>query len=392
MPQKLKKRHLLDYGILIPYLILCVFGLVMVYSSTSYVLLEQSVNPMKSVINQLVFWILSLIIISVMYKMRTSVFRNDKLAYLAMIVVIGLLIFVFAFGKEINGAKGWIAVGPITVQPAEFFKIISIWYLSLKLSNRQRGIQQEGLEREALGPMIPVIIGLGFIALMPDFGNATVITLCVLTVLLASGVNYLYTITVGLGGTLAAWLFIKLVTVTGGGFLPAHVASRFLVFQDPFKDQYDKGHQMVNGYYAIFNGGLFGRGLGNSVQKKGFLKFAHTDYIFAIVMEELGLIFSLVVLALLFFMIARIFLVGIRATDPFNSMMCIGIGSLFMFQVFVNLGGITGIIPLTGITFPFLSQGGSSLLMLSICIAFVLNISAEEKRKKYGIPSKSKRG
>lgn len=142
---------------------------------------------------------------------------------------------------------------------------------------------------------------------------------------------------------------------------------------------------MVNGYYAIYNGGLFGRGLGNSIQKKGFLKFAHTDYIFSIVIEELGLIMSILILALLFYMIARIILVGIRSSDPFNSMMCLGIGALFMIQTFVNLGGISGLIPLTGITFPFLSQGGSSLLMLSICIGFVLNISAEEKRKKYSL-------
>ena len=101
--------------------------------------------------------------------------------------------------------------------------------------------------------------------------------------------------------------------------------------------------------------------------------------------EELGLIVAVLVLLLVFYMICQIYLVGIRSTDPFNSLMCIGIGTLFMVQVFVNLGGVTGIIPLTGVTFPFLSQGGSSLLMLSICIGFVLNISAEEKRKKYGI-------
>ncbi|MGI6156133.1 MAG: FtsW/RodA/SpoVE family cell cycle protein, partial [Enterococcus lemanii] len=108
-----------------------------------------------------------------------------------------------------------------------------------------------------------------------------------------------------------------------------------------------------------------------------------TDFAFAIVVEELGLLFAIVILGLLFYLITRIILIGIRSDDPFNSMMCLGIGVLFLVSVFINLGGITGIIPLTGITFPFISQGGSSLLMFSICIGFVLNISADERKKQY---------
>lgn len=212
--------------------------------------------------------------------------------------------------------------------------------------------------------------------------------------LLASGVNYLYTIFTGVIGTLFSVGVIKALGLLGEKLgdkidsLPfSHVLERFIVYQDPFEYVYDKGHQLVNGYYAFFNGGLFGRGLGNSIQKKGFLEFPHTDYIFAIVVEELGYLVAILVLIIIFYMVARIFLVGIRSTDPFNSLMCIGIGALFLVQIFVNLGGVLGIIPLTGVTFPFLSQGGSSLLMLSICIGFVLNISAEEKRKKYAVIS-----
>ncbi|MDU6919264.1 MAG: FtsW/RodA/SpoVE family cell cycle protein, partial [Enterococcus faecalis] len=142
------------------------------------------------------------------------------------------------------------------------------------------------------------------------------------------------------------------------------------------------GHQLANSYYAISNGGWFGKGLGNSVQKKGFLPEAHTDFIFAITLEELGIIGGLAILGLLMFMIARIILVGVRSKKPFNSLMCIGIGTMLLIQVFINVGGITGIIPLTGITFPFLSQGGNSLLIISIAVAFVLNISADETRQK----------
>lgn len=385
MPKQIKKRHLLDYGILIPYLILCILGLVMVYSSTSYVLLETNQNTMSSVINQAVFWVLSLAVIMVIYKMKTDVFRTKGFAWMAMITIIALLLLVLVIGEESNGAKGWLQVGGFSIQPAEYMKIVSIWYLSLKLSNRQSAIQGKTFFETVRRPLFPIAIALIIIALMPDFGNATIIALIVLTVLFASGINYIYTWILGIAGILGSIGIIEIINLTHGKFLPAHVYSRFATFQNPFADEFNKGHQMVNGYYAIYNGGLFGRGLGNSIQKKGFLKFAHTDYIFSIVIEELGLIVALLVLALLFYMIARTILVGIRSSDPFNSMMCIGIGALFMIQTFVNLGGISGLIPLTGITFPFLSQGGSSLLMLSICIGFVLNISAEEKRKKYGL-------
>lgn len=386
MPEKIKKRHLLDYGILIPYLILCVFGLVMVYSSTSYYLMEVGANSMTYVRNQTIFWVLSLILIAVVYKMRTQVFRSENFANIIMIVIIALLVYVRFFGHEVNGAKGWIKISSFTLQPAEFFKLISIWYLALKLSKRQNKIQgSENFWHTVTLPLLIIGVGLFFIMWMPDYGNAAVCALCLITVLVASGINWVWSIATAAGGVGLSYGFIRLINATGGTFLPAHVASRFLVFQDPFKDEFDKGHQLVNGYYAMFNGGWFGKGLGNSVQKKGFLKFAYTDYIFAVVVEELGLIVALIVLALLFYMILRMFIVGIKAKDPFNAMMCIGIGSLFLFQTFVNLGGVTGIIPLTGITFPFLSQGGSSLLMLSIGVAFVLNISAEEKRHQYGI-------
>lgn len=391
MPQKIKKRHLLDYSILIPYLILCVLGLVMVFSSTSYLLVEQGQNFMSSVINQAVFWLISLVAISFIYKMKTDVIRNKAFASMAMIIVIALLLVVLVIGKEVNGAKGWLSFGPVNIQPAEFFKITTIWFLALKLSTRQKTIQGHTFFNTVSRPLVYVIVGLCLIALLPDFGNAAVITLIAFSVIMASGINYLYTLVLGIVGVIGSFGLIQLINLTKGKLIPAHVYSRFAIYQNPFKDEFNLGHQMVNGYYAIYNGGLFGRGLGNSIQKKGFLKFAHTDYIFAIVIEELGLIVALLVLALLFYMIARIFLVGIRSTDPFNSMMCIGIGSLFLIQVFVNLGGITGIIPLTGITFPFLSQGGSSLLMLSICVGFALNISADEKKKQYGISTTNRR-
>ncbi|MBU5364662.1 FtsW/RodA/SpoVE family cell cycle protein [Enterococcus devriesei] len=387
MPTKIKKRHFLDYSILIPYLILTVIGLIFVYSSTSYLLITNDVNPTSLVMNQGIFWALSLIAISLMYKMKTDVLKSQQLIIFATYLIFALLIVVFFVGKEVNGAKGWIRIGAFSMQPAEYLKIMVVWYLSYILSKRQETIQ-DNFMTDMKRPLILVFVMIFLVAVQPDMGNAAIITLLALILLLASGVNWVYSLIVGGVGIAGSFLVIEFLTHFGGSIFPQrlqYIYSRFESFKDPFKYELDQGHQMVNGYYAMFNGGWFGRGLGNSIEKKGFLSEAHTDFIFSIVMEEVGLIGALVILAILIFMIARIFLVGIRSKKPFNSLICIGIGSLLLLQVFINLGGILGIIPLTGITFPFLSQGGNSLLVLSVGVAFALNISADEKRTKLAI-------
>ncbi|BBM18084.1 MULTISPECIES: FtsW/RodA/SpoVE family cell cycle protein [Enterococcus] len=387
MPTKIKKRHFLDYSILIPYLILTVIGLIFVYSSTSYLLISNNVSPTSLVMNQGIFWALSLVMISLMYKMKTDVLKSQQLIIFATYLIFILLIVVFFIGDEINGAKGWIRIGSFSMQPAEYLKIMVVWYLSYILSKRQETIQNN-FTNDMKRPLMLVFAMIFLVAVQPDMGNAAIITLLALILLLASGVNWIYSLIVGGVGIVGSFLAIEFLTHFGGAIFPKrlqYIFNRFESFKNPFKYELDQGHQMVNGYYAMFNGGWFGRGLGNSIEKKGFLSEAHTDFIFSIVIEEVGLIGALIILAILIFMIARIYLVGIRSKKPFNSLICIGIGSLLLLQVFINLGGILGIIPLTGITFPFLSQGGNSLLVLSVGVAFALNISADEKRTKLAI-------
>ena len=376
----MKKRQFLDLGILVPYIILSVVGLMMVYSTTAYLMFENGLSFESQAIKQLAFWVISLFLMFAIYKMKIGFLKSKKLTQIMMVILTALLLVVFLF-PPVNGARGWIQIPAVgTIQPVEFLKLVVIWFLAATLSKRQQLIQENFFG--SVWRLLAVILAQIFIIMLyPDFGNAVIIVLLVMALLLASGVNYLYTFFAGAITVIGSIFAVMVANTVGKFFLPQHVLERFLVFRNPFVDEFGNGHQMIHGYYAMFNGGLFGRGLGNSIQKKGFLQFAHTDFAFSIVVEELGLIMAIVILGLLFYMIARILLVGIRSNDAFNSMMCIGIGSLFLLSVFINLGGITGVIPLTGITFPFISQGGSSLLMFSVCIGFVLNISADEKKK-----------
>ena len=138
--------------------------------------------------------------------------------------------------------------------------------------------------------------------------------------------------------------------------------------------------QLVNSYYALSRGGIFGVGIGQSVQKTGYLPEPYTDFIFSIMGEELGLIGVLVILSLFVFLVLRIYLIAIRTKDPFGSLLCIGIATMFLIQGVINLGGVLGLMPITGVTFPFISYGGSSSLVLTISIGLVLNVSAMNKK------------
>ena len=392
MPKRVKKKLYMDYGILIPYLILSILGIIMVYSASSPKLAMLGQNAGKDAIKQAGFFIVSLIGITFIYQMKTRVFQNKKFIMFAIGIISAMLILTkFShLGQSGGGADGWLNIAGITLQPAEFLKIVIIWYLAYILSRRQEKINQN-FKDAALKPLV-LIGGLIFLVLIqPDNGGAVILALIAGIMVFASGVNYLYTaIAIG-GGVVGSYLLIKFISFTGGAIFPGrfqYVYNRFRTFSDPFVDPLGDGHQMINSYFAMINGGWFGLGIGNSIQKKGYLSAAQTDFMFSIVIEELGLVMAIIILGILLFLILRIFRIGIKSKNTFNSMMCIGIAGMILIQAFINIGGITGIIPLTGVTFPFLSSGGSSLITLSVGIGFALNISADEKKKQYDAHNK----
>ena len=393
---KISKRHLLNYSILIPYLLLSILGLIVVYSTTSATLIQEGESALQLVRNQGIFWIASLFLIALIYKLKLGFLRNERLIFIVMFVELILLALARLIGSPINGAYGWIKVGPVTIQPAEYLKIIIIWYLAQRFSKQQDEIAVYDFQVLTLNQWLPrafndwrfvLLVMIGSLAIFPDLGNATILILVSLLMYTISGIAYRWFSTIlGLlaGTSILSLTAIRFIGVEKFSKIPVfgYVAKRFSAFFNPFNDLAGSGHQLANSYYAMVNGGWFGLGLGNSIEKRGYLPEAHTDFVFSIVIEEFGFVGASLILALLFFLILRIILVGIRARDPFNSMVAIGIGGMILIQVFVNIGGISGLIPSTGVTFPFLSQGGNSLLVLSVAIAFVLNIDASEKRAK----------
>ena len=394
---KIEKRHLLNYSILIPYLILSIIGLIVVYSTTSALAIQSGVSSTRMVRTQGLFFILSLLTIALIYKFSLKFLRNKKVLAFVIFIEVILLILSRFITDTVNGAHGWLTIpGGFSIQPAEYLKVILVWYLALIFSKRQDEIRDYDYQALTHNEWIPrnlndwrwlTLTLIGIVVIMPDLGNATILALTVLIMITASGVGYrwftsLLGLVVGVSTIVLGSIWIIGVDRVAKIPVFGYVAKRFSAFFNPFNDLSGAGHQLANSYYAMSNGGWFGLGLGNSIEKQGYLPEAHTDFVFAIVIEELGFVGASLILALLFFLILRIILVGIRAKNPFNSMMAIGIGGMILVQTFINIGGISGLIPSTGVTFPFLSQGGNSLWVLSVAIAFVLNIDASEKRAK----------
>ena len=392
---KIEKRHLLNYSILIPYLILSIIGLIVVYSTTSALAIQSGVSSIRMVRTQGLFFIFSLLTIALIYKFSLDFLRNKKVLAFVIFIEVILLILSRFITDTVNGAHGWLTIaGMFSIQPAEYLKVILVWYLALIFSKRQDEIRDYDYQALTHNEWIPrnlndwrwlTLILIGIVVIMPDLGNATILALTVLIMITVSGVGYrwftsLLALVVGASSIVLGSIWIIGVDRVAKIPVFGYVAKRFSAFFNPFNDLSGAGHQLANSYYAMSNGGWFGLGLGNSIEKRGYLPEAHTDFVFSIVIEEVGFFGATLILALLFFLILRIILVGTRAKDPFNSMMALGIGGMILMQTFVNIGGISGLIPSTGVTFPFLSQGGNSLLVLSVAIAFVLNIDANERR------------
>ncbi len=379
----IKKLKYLDQFVFIPYLILSVFGVLMVYSASSYVAISQDKIPEYYFLKQAMFVFGGFLVSLFIFTLKYTALKHKKLIMNAIVVTVGLLIYLLIFGKEINGAKGWLDIGPVGIQPAEFAKISVIWYFAYIFSRRQQRIVGD-FWSSMKQPAVLFGVILLLIAIQPDVGGAAIILFIGTIMIFASGVSTKLGITMGALGIAIIFGVIELVRIFGTKlpFLQPYQYDRFLAFWDPFKVSESAGLQLVNSYYALSRGGIFGVGIGQSVQKTGYLPEPYTDFIFSIMGEELGLIGVLVILSLFVFLVLRIYLIAIRTKDPFGSLLCIGIATMFLIQGVINLGGVLGLMPITGVTFPFISYGGSSSLVLTISIGLVLNVSAMNKKQE----------
>lgn len=295
----------------------------------------------------------------------------QRTGWIWLLIGLALLIVVLipGIGRMVNGARRWIAVGPLTLQASEFVKLCVIVYLAGYLVRRHEEVRNRW--SGFIKPMAVVFLATLFLMLEPDFG-ATVVTAGT-----AFGLVFLA------GVKLGQFLLVILSCISALGMLVVlepYRMKRFTAFVNPWEDQFGSGYQLVQSLIAFGRGQWFGVGLGNSVQKQFYLPEAHTDFVFAIWSEEFGAVGALAVMALFAILVGAIFRIGRRAERKqhlFSAFVAYGIALLISAQVFINIGVNTGLLPTKGLTLPFLSYGGSSLIVCLMLMAMVLRIDSE---------------
>jgi cell division protein FtsW len=361
------------YILAISALSLSVIGLVMVFSASSIHSLDTKGNAVAIVLRQLAFFVISIPL--AFYLSQRSLTQWRLLARFGLLISAAILLIlqIPGVGKTVNGNTNWIALPFVDIQPSELAKFLLILWASYMLANQERNGKTRVNVFLLIGPGFVVVMA--FVMLGHDLGTTCVIAAILAGLLFVSGIELRVLGTlVALG---AVGLAVSIVTAT-------YRAHRFLVVLDPFAvaDYKNAGWQPAHSLLGLASGGIFGVGLGGSRQKWGNLAEAHTDFIFAVIGEELGLLGTLLVLFLLAALIYSIFKIALRCKDPMSRYVGAGIGCWIAVQTILNVGSATSVLPVVGVTLPFVSYGGSALISLYIGLGYVFGSALRDPEVK----------
>lgn len=348
-------------------LILSTFGLVMVYSSSSVWSLYKYGNSYRYLLHQSIFLIIGLILCILISKVDYKIYKKNANIILLISFILLALVLIPGLGKVRNGSRSWFGIGSLGFQPSELSKISLIIFVSKYLSNNDNLKRKEN---KFILPILTIImLFFGLIMLEPDFGTGMVIVVSLIALIFISGVNFKIFIKLGLLGVVGV---ISLIIAA------PYRLKRIISFLNPWTDPLGSGFQIIQSLYAIGPGGLLGQGFLSSRQKYFYLPEPQTDFIFSIITEEFGFIGSLFVCIMYFFIIFTSIKIAIKQTDLFAKYLCMGLIIMLGFQTILNLLVIVGLVPVTGVTLPFISYGGSSLLVSMASIGIILNIAKDK--------------
>ena len=350
--------------LLISVVIISLFGVLMIYSS-SYIWAEYKFNdPYKFLKSQLIFLILGYIIMFIVSKINYQKYQKYSNIIFGICFILIVLVLIPGIGTVRNGSRSWFGVGGFGIQPSEFTKLGLIIFTSKYLKNNNKELRD--IKKGVLPILIVLMLVFGLIMLQPDFGTGVVIVISIVALLFVSGVKMNFFIKIGLLGLVGVVVLI---------IIAPYRMERIISFLNPWSDPLGSGFQIIQSMYAIGPGGLLGLGFGNSIQKHFYLPEPQTDFIFSIISEEFGFMGILIVSSLFITIIYQGIKISMKCEDAFGKYLAFGITFSLAFQTLLNLMVVVGLIPVTGITLPFLSYGGSSLLITLLSMGILLNIS-----------------
>jgi len=361
-----------DRQLLLLAIILMMVGLVMVASASLPEGIALGNDPFMFVKKHLIFLTISLCAAVCVLNVPIAFFERNSVRFL--FVAIGLLIVVLVIGRTVNGSTRWISLGPLNMQPAEFAKFALFTYFSGYLV-RQKSLLQESYKGFVNGLLVIAVIS-ALLLFQPDFGSVMVILTTSVALLFIGGAKLVHFMALCVVAILLGILAV---------ILSPYRMRRITSFLDPWDDPFGSGYQLTQSLMAFGRGSFSGEGLGNSIQKLEYLPEAHTDFVFAILAQELGFIGVFVVLMLQMLLVFKALQIGRRSLEidaSFAGFLAISIGVWFCFQTLVNVGAASGLLPTKGLTLPLVSYGGSSLLIMSCAVAVLLRIDYEYRAQK----------
>ena len=360
------QRQRPDFVLLGVVLALLGIGFIMVYSSSAvrgYMLYD---DPYHFIKMEIVWVAVGLAAMLISLRIDLRVLRKYVKPALLLAIVLLVAVKIPGIGREVNGAYRWIGLGPLSIQPSEVIKLTMVLVMAHLLALDPHKIQSF---RKGVLPILGLLgITAALIMLQPDLGTTLVVAATTFFLLIAAGARF---------GHIFALVGAGLGLVAAAIAAAPYRMRRILAFLDPWADPLGNGYQTIQALLALGPGGLFGLGLGQSRQKFLYLPENHTDFIFAMIGEELGFIGASLVILLFFLFVWRGLRVAMRAPDLFKGFLAVGLTAMVAIQAMINMGVVSGVLPVTGITLPFISYGGTSLVFTLLGVGILLNISRE---------------
>jgi cell division protein FtsW len=360
-----KKLEEYDLVIMLMAIALTCFGVVMVYSASSVMAAKRFHDGFFFLKRQGLFALLGFALMLVTMRIDYQIWKKLAAPILLGCIVLLVLVLIPGIGGSAGGASRWIRLPGFNLQPSEIAKIALIMYMAYSLDRKQDKIKQLG--SGFVSYMLILLVMLGLLLKQPDMGSALTLASVAIIMLFAAGTRLVYIISIFLMSM--PFLYFLVMNV-------AYRKRRILAFLDPWQDPQNSGFQIIQSWLALGTGGVFGQGLGEGKQKLFYLPEAHTDFILAVVGEELGFIGVIVIVGMFFLLVQRAMRIAVAAPDTFSRFLALGIAVLFGIEASVNMGVVTGLLPTKGLALPFISYGGSSLLISLFAVGILLNISS----------------